>query len=187
MKAGPGRVRISGGELRGRWVSVPTGARPTEGQVREALCSIWRDRISGARVLDLFAGSGAVALEALSRGAASALACDADGRAIRTLQETAKAWGVIGLRALRMDLLAGLTRLASDERPFDLIFADPPYAFDAYEQLLSQAEPLLAEDGELALEHAVRASLPATVGKLERFDERRYGAAALSFWRRVTP
>ena len=64
MKPG---VRITGGEFRGRGLAVPPGARPTEGRVREALFSIWNDRIEGARVLDLFAGSGVVGLEALGR------------------------------------------------------------------------------------------------------------------------
>src|SRR6185436_4144983 len=73
-------VRVTGGEHRGRGLAVPPGARPTEGRVREALFSIWSDRLEGARVLDLFAGSGVVGLEALGRGALSALAVDGNLR-----------------------------------------------------------------------------------------------------------
>ena len=79
-------VRVTGGAHRGRGLAVPPGARPTEGRVREALFSIWSDRLEGARVLDLFAGSGVVGLEAVGRGALSALLIDEDLRAVKTLE-----------------------------------------------------------------------------------------------------
>jgi 16S rRNA (guanine966-N2)-methyltransferase len=175
-------VRIMGGELRGRGLAVPPGARPTEGRVREALFSIWRDRLDGARVLDLFAGSGAVGLEALGRGALSALAVDSDLRAVKIVEENAARVGLKALEIRRLTLPATLGRLA-DAAPFDLVFADPPYGFAAYEGLLQGAAPLLAPDGEIAVEHSARRELPVEVGPLTRVDVRRYGESAVSFYR----
>jgi 16S rRNA (guanine(966)-N(2))-methyltransferase RsmD len=149
--------------------------------VREALFSIWGDRLEGARVLDLFAGSGVVCLEALSRGALSVLCADADLRAIKVLEENAARLGG-GIEVRRLTLPAGLTRLTG---PFDLIFADPPYAFEGYEDLLAGIVPLLAPDGEIVIEHSSRRDLPVEAGPLVRADIRKYGESALSFYRRI--
>jgi 16S rRNA (guanine966-N2)-methyltransferase len=177
-------VRIMGGDFRGRGLAVPPGARPTEGRVREALFSIWRDRLEGARVLDLFAGSGAVALEALGRGALSALAVDADLRAVKIVEGNAARLGEGLLEIRRLTLPDGLARLVEQGAgPFDLVFADPPYGFDAYAEILQAVVPLLASDGEVAVEHSSRWELPMEVGPLTRVDVRRYGESAVSFFR----
>ena len=164
---------------------MPPGARPTEGRVREALFGIWSERREGARVLDLFAASGAVGLEALGRGALSLLAVDDDPRAVRLLRANAEALGVFGAGAAirRLTLPGGLARLAAEGLgPFDLVFADPPYRFDAHAELLAGVAPLLAADGEVAVEHSSRADLPPEAGRLVRADVRRYGESALSFY-----
>jgi 16S rRNA (guanine(966)-N(2))-methyltransferase RsmD len=177
-------VRISGGEFRGRSLAVPPGARPTEGRVREALFSIWHDRLEGARILDLFAGSGAVALEALSRGALSALAVDGDLRAVKTLESNADRLGERLLEIRRLSLPAGLAQLVEERAgPFDLVYADPPYNFAPYPELLQAIVPLLALDGEIAAEHTSRRELPIEIGSLTRVDVRRYGESAISFYR----
>lgn len=180
MKPG---VRITGGEGKGRSLAVPPGARPTEGRVREALFSIWQERLPGARVLDLFAGSGVVGLEAVGRGALSAVCADEDPRSVKAIERNAAALGTpVTIR--RLPLPAGLARLAR-EGPFDLIFADPPYAFQDYGKLLAAAASLLASDGEIAVEHSTRGELPLETGELVRVDVRRYGESSLSFYRRV--
>ncbi len=177
-------VRITGGDFRGRALAVPPGARPTEGRVREALFSIWRERLEGARVLDLFAGSGAVGLEALSRGALSILVVDADPRAMKTLQSNAERLGERLLEIRRLTLPAGLSRLVEERAgPFDLVYADPPYNFAPYPELLLAVAPLLAPDGEIAAEHSARRELPVEAGPLTRVDVRRYGESAISFYR----
>jgi len=176
-------VRITGGEFRGRGLTVPPGARPTEGRVREALFSIWSDRIENARVLDLFAGSGVVGLEALGRGALAVLAVDEGLRAVKTLEANAGKLGGRLLQIRRLTLPAGLVRL-TDEGPFDLVYADPPYNFDAYGELLEAVAPLLAQDGEVAVEHSARRDLALETGPLTRVDVRRYGESAISFYRR---
>ncbi len=183
MKPG---VRVSGGELRGRGLAVPPGARPTEGRVREALFSIWGDRLAGARVLDLFAGSGVVGIEAAGRGALEVLAVDDDPRAARTIAENAGRLAAGAVAVRRLKLPAGLSRLAG--RSFDLVFADPPYAFSGYAALLAglmeNPAPLLVPDGEIVVEHSSRHDLPLEAGPLVRTDVRRYGESSLSFYRR---
>jgi 16S rRNA (guanine966-N2)-methyltransferase len=179
-------VRVAGGSFRGRSLAVPPGARPTEGRVREALFSIWSDRIDGARLLDLFAGSGVVGLEAAGRGALHVLAVEEDPRAVKTLAANAARLGERLIEIRRLSLPAGLARLAVEGAgPFDLVYADPPYSFSLYEDLLAGVEPLLAADGELAVEHSSRHALPLEAAGLVRVDTRRYGESALSFFRRL--
>lgn len=179
MKPG---VRVSGGELRGRGLAVPPGARPTEGRVREALFSIWGERTLGARILDLFAGSGVVGIEAAGRGALEVWAVDDDARAARTIAENAERLAPGAVTVRRMRLPAGLARLGG--RPFDLVFADPPYAFTGYAALLAAVAPILAADGEVVVEHSARLEPPVEAGPLVRTDVRRYGESGLSFYRR---
>jgi 16S rRNA (guanine966-N2)-methyltransferase len=175
-------VRITGGEFRGRGLAVPPGARPTEGRVREALFSIWSDRLAGARVLDLFAGSGVVGLEALGRGALSAIAVDQGLQAVKTLEANAGKLGEGLLEIRRLTLPEGLARLPPGA--FDLVYADPPYNFAAYGELLEAVAPLLATDAEIAVEHSSRRELAIEAGPLTRVDVRRYGESAISFYRR---
>jgi len=178
-------MRITGGEFRGRNLAVPPGARPTEGRVREALFSIWSGRLDGARVLDLFAGSGAVGLEAAGRGALTVLCVDESVPAVKTLEANAARLGEGLVEIRRLHLPPGLARLVSEGiGPFDLVYADPPYNFAPYDELLAGVAPLLAADAEVAVEHASRRSLPVEVGGLVRVDSRRYGEGTVSFYRR---
>lgn len=146
--------------------------------------SIWAPRLEGARFLDLFAGSGAVGFEALSRGAESAVFVDQDRSILAELRAACARLAVQQATVVEADLpteMARVKRAASQE--FNLIFADPPYGFTAYIALLESAAPFLGATGELAVEHAPTAELPARVGDLERRDRRRYGDCSLSFYR----
>ena len=186
MKTSKPGVRITGGGFRGRSLAVPPGARPTEGRVREALFSIWGDRLEGARVLDLFAGSGVVALEAAGRGAFTVLCVEEDLRAVKTLEANVALLGEKLVEIRRLTLPAGLVRLAAEgSGPFDLVYADPPYNFNLYAEVLSAVVPLLAADAEVAVEHSSRRSLPLETGGLVRAGSRRYGESAVSFYRRA--
>lgn len=180
MKPG---VRVTGGEHRGRGLAVPPGARPTEGRVREALFSIWGDRLEGARVLDLFAGSGVVGLEAVGRGAFSALLIDEDRRSVETLEANASRLGEKTVTIRRLTLPGGLGRLA-EAGLFDLVYADPPYNFQPYEALIAGTAALLAMDGEMVVEHSTRRDLPVEAGGMVRVDTRKYGESSLSFYRK---
>ncbi|MEM9292338.1 MAG: 16S rRNA (guanine(966)-N(2))-methyltransferase RsmD [Acidobacteriota bacterium] len=187
-RGGGGRLRLSGGAHRGRVLKVPAGARPTEARVREALFSSWGERLGGARLLDLYAGSGAIALEAAGRGALDVVAVEGNPKAAEMLEENRQALGETGIvRVLRLRLPLGLAKLRQRaERPFDLIFADPPYAFTDHPGLLGALEPLLAAEGEAVLEHDSRRDPPLVVGSLVRVRKRRYGECALSSYRRAT-
>ena len=111
-------VRLSGGTHGGRTVAVPPGARPTEGRVREALFSIWGSRLDGCRFLELYAGSGAVGLEAAGRGAFEVLCLDASPRAVQTLEANRDALKEKAVTVRRANLPAALHRLAEE----DLLF-----------------------------------------------------------------
>src|SRR5580704_10361428 len=121
-------MRVSGGELRSREIRVPRGRaiRPTPGRVKEALFSIVGDRICDATILDLYAGTGAIGFEALSRGAARATFVEAHGPTAALLRRTAERLGV----AERATVVAGRAERVAARLggPFDIVYADPPYA-----------------------------------------------------------
>jgi 16S rRNA (guanine(966)-N(2))-methyltransferase RsmD len=151
--------------------------------VREALFSIWQERMPGARVLDLFTGSGAFALEALGRGARAAVLVEGDPQVMRTVKENVAALGVRATaRVYRMRLPAGLGVLAEREEPFDLAFVDPPYGFQGAGRLLAVLAPLLAADGSIAFEHGARDEPPASPAGWELVETRAYGGSCLSFY-----
>ncbi len=177
-------MRISGGEHRGRLLRVPRGVRPTGGRVREALFSIWSDRLAGARFLDLFAGSGGVGLEALSRGAQTVVLVERSASVLEALEENRTQVGP-GARVVRGVLPGALgPKLLPAKGLFDLAFADPPYAFEGWNDLLSRLAPLLASEASTAIEHSVRRDVPETVGELEVTDRREYGESVLTFYSR---
>lgn len=174
-------VRISAGELKGVRLEVPSGVRPTGQRVREALFSRWQSRLPGAAVLDLFAGSGAVGLEAVSRGADSVLCVDIDKAVHRELVKATDRLAPEVAGARRASLPEELRRVASG-RVFDLVFADPPYAFTGWQELLEALEDLCHPAGEAVMEHSSRVELPSETGGLERRSTRRYGDSCLSFY-----
>ena len=136
-----GVLRIIGGRWRGRRIAVPDqpGLRPTPDRVRETLFNWLQPVIVGARCLDLFAGSGALALEALSRGAAEVVAVEQNPLVADGLREVAGKLGTDGLEIMRGDAQAYLERVP---RPFDVVFLDPPFGSD----LLSHMPGLLERD-----------------------------------------
>jgi 16S rRNA (guanine966-N2)-methyltransferase len=154
-------LRIIGGSWRGRKLRFPAGTpvRPTPDRVRETLFNWLGARVAGARCLDLFAGSGALGLEALSRGAAHVTFVELDATAARALEATLAAWGAQSAHVQRSDARLYLGRAP---QAFDLVFLDPP--FDS--QLLPEAAALLEQRGWLApgalvyLESPARAALP---------------------------
>lgn len=175
-------VRIFAGRLRGRWLEVPASARPSAGRLREALMSTWQVRLPGARVLDLFAGSGAAGIEAWSRGASQVVLVEQDRSALRVLRANAALATPTEVTVLAGDASSELRRLAERGACFDLVFADPPYAQIEAVELLSAIAPVLADEGELALEHAARLDLPDAVAGLSKRRTRRHGEGALSFF-----
>jgi 16S rRNA (guanine966-N2)-methyltransferase len=166
-------VRIVGGRLGGRRIAPPPGnvTRPTSERVREALTSALaaRGAIEGARVLDLFAGSGALGFEMLSRGAAHAVFVERDAKVAEHIRRAAAELGVLDeVEILREDALKSRGQSAILARgPFQLVLADPPYrqAEAAATALASLCRAgLLAEDAVLLLEHAAKGALPLPEG-----------------------
>jgi 16S rRNA (guanine966-N2)-methyltransferase len=178
------QLRLGEGSLRGRRLPVPAGVRPSVGRVREALWSIWRRRIAGSSFLDLYAGSGAVGLEALALGASLVVLVEGRTTVTRPLRHNLDRLAPAGRwRLERGRLPEHLGTMAGAGERFDLVFADPPYAFARYEELLVGVAAVLAAGGELAVEHSTRRGLPETAGGLERTDVRRYGESGLAFFR----
>ncbi len=177
-------VRFAGGRHRGRRLEMPFGdVRPTEGRVREALFSVWQSHLEEASVLDLFAGSGAVGLEALGRGAGRAVLVEASARGLRALQSNLRTFGEGRGELLKRRLPARLPELESG---FDLIFADPPYDFPRLEEVIVAARDWISAEGELCVEHSRRRPLPEPIAGWRRRDLRCYGESCLSFYRPVS-
>lgn len=169
------------GQWAGRRLDAAPGTRPTTERAREALFSIWQSKVEGTRFLDLFCGSGAVGLEALSRGAASAVLVDRDAGVLRVTAGNQRRLAADRSATRRIDLPRGLLA-ARGLSEFGLVFADPPYAFEDWEALLEAIDACLSEDGEVALEHEAAVSLPPRVKRLTATSRRRYGGSALSFY-----
>jgi 16S rRNA (guanine966-N2)-methyltransferase len=178
--------RIIGGAAGGRRLAVAPGrmTRPTSDRAREGLFATVeaiRGGLTGARVLDLYAGSGAVGLEALSRGATDVLLVEADARAARVIRENAAALGLAGARVVndRADRL--LARGPGDLARRDFVFADPPYRVSDSElaRVLSALADWLAPGALVAVERATRSGAPAWPAGYETDRSRRYGEATV--------
>lgn len=159
-------MRIIAGECKGRRLKAPSwpGLRPTSDKLRETLFNIVAPHTAGARVLDLFAGTGAVGLESLSRGASLAVFVESDRRAAALIAENAEHCGTADRCAIIRDTVARALEKPIVGDPFDLIIVDPPYDFEPLAAVLDAAAPHLAADGRLVLEHARRRDVPAAAG-----------------------
>ncbi|MDP9093315.1 MAG: 16S rRNA (guanine(966)-N(2))-methyltransferase RsmD [Actinomycetota bacterium] len=183
-------MRIVGGVAKGRRLAVPArGTRPTSDRAREAMFSSLVELIDieGVRMLDLFAGSGAVGLEALSRGAASATFVESDRAACEVLRHNIDAVGLGGAQVHRRPAATYLVAGGADQ-PFDLVFADPPYAFGEQQLgvlLTTLAEPpWLAEHAVVVVERSARGPQPLWPESIEAMKHKRYGEGALWYGRR---
>lgn len=176
-------IRITGGEAKGRQIKVPEGlsVRPTASKMRQALFNILIGKVEGADFLDLCAGTGAMGIEALSRGASSLIAVDESARNVRAIENA--------LRALKFDaeVIAGDVRDVVARLPaehFDIIFADPPYKTKlpgAIVELVDRKR-LLRPGGVLAVEHTRDYKFPENLSTLVFAKKREYGQSAFSFF-----
>ena len=158
---GPRVLRIISGRHRGRRLTFPAGIdiRPTPDRVRETLFNWLQPRIEGARVLDLFSGSGALGLEALSRGAAHVTFVERDRRACVAIETLAREWRESAFRVVSGDALAWLTRAI--DGAYDIVFLDPPYDAElAGPAAAALAGGWLAPDARVYLERRARAAPP---------------------------
>ncbi|EST33724.1 16S rRNA (guanine(966)-N(2))-methyltransferase RsmD [Streptomyces roseochromogenus] len=182
-------TRVIAGRAGGRRLSVPpgTGTRPTSDRAREGLFSTWQSLLGGpldgARVLDLYAGSGAVGLEALSRGASHTLLVEADARAARTVRENVKNLGLPGAE-VRAGKAEQVIKTAPPAAPYDIVFLDPPYAVtdDDLREILLTLRSLgwIAKDALVTVERSTRGGAFHWPDGFEALRSRRYGEG--TFW-----
>jgi len=176
-------IRITTGSLRGRRIPVPKhDVRPTSERARQAFFNIVGERIGGAKFLDLFAGSGIFSFEAISRGAVESLAIDSSRRGNLQIEKTAKDFGV-QVRTVTADVLAGIKRVAGEV--FDVVYADPPYAYEHHDDLLMALDTnlKLAPAGMVAIEHRRRTDPFKTPLNQLKFDRRaEYGEVWITFF-----
>lgn len=178
-------MRVIAGSARGRQLKTPKGTsvRPTSDKVRGAIFSILLSQrdLADAAVLDLFAGTGALGIEALSRGASRAVFVEKDSRTADLIRENVELCGltdasrIVRADAERLDLATLGT--------FDLVFADPPYALVLESTALGSLAVTVGEGGIAMIEHGIDAPPPVPQG-LEAFDAREYGDTGLTFYRR---
>lgn len=179
-------TRIIGGLAGGVRLHVPShGTRPTSERVREALFGALdaRSLCDGARVLDLFAGSGALGLEAASRGAESIVLVERDRTAAKVAERNAESVARSGAARALVEQVSASQYLQRSARRFDLVFIDPPYDLPAVELagVLAELAPLLEHPAVVVVEQARRAGSPELPGDLELERERRYGDTTLHF------
>jgi len=176
-------VRIIAGAFKGRRLDTPDweGLRPTSDKLRETLFNILAPRIAGARVLDGYAGTGAVGIEALSRGAAHVTFVEQDRRAAALIAANLEKCRIANAYAIiQSTVLQAIDRLRR-EPAFDVILLDPPYASDFHEALQHLGD-IVKPDGVVVLEHAKRAEPPVAAGRLARVRSVKSGDSALTFY-----
>ena len=178
-------MRIIAGESRGRRIEAPEGknTRPTLDRVRENLFNMLQGEVPGSRVLDLFSGSGALSLEALSRGANEAVLSDRDRNAVRVQHKNIEALGYEDCTTvLCADWKTSVKELREQGRLFDLVFLDPPYSMTDLRDVFRSLEPLLSEQALIILEHKA-GEHPETGAGFSCVRERNWGYCGVSFFR----
>lgn len=175
-------VRISGGTARGIPLTEPRGVRlrPTSGLVREAVFNILSERVDDAQVLDLFAGTGALGIEALSRGAAHATFYEAEAGAVTAILASLARTGFNERARVVRGRLPGA--LGGLQQRFDIIFLDPPYGDEAAEPTLMTVDRLLEPGGIVVYEHASRYNPPERPARLRQTERRVYGDTAIALY-----
>lgn len=182
-------MRIAGGIYGGRILAVPKSdaVRPTQDRVREALFSMLAGEVPGAAFLDLFAGSGAVGLEAVSRGAALAVFVERDVRHLETIKKNIATLGATGVKTIRADAYKWIASYLG--QGFDIVFADPPYALgekNGYESVLATlAERGVVKPGGIFVAEMTAAQSVGDTPGWELFRDREYGKTRLCVWRRA--
>lgn len=183
-------MRIIGGEYRSRLIAMPKGVviRPTQDRVREAVFNMLGD-VTDKVVLDLFAGSGAFGMEAISRGAARAVFVDNNSRCTDTIRANLESLGIEEYRydIIRAHALSAFPRLVKEDERFDLVFVDPPYYKDMARKSLINIDSydILTQIGVVIVEHFKKDSLLAPLETLFQEKERLYGDTAITIYRRI--
>jgi 16S rRNA (guanine(966)-N(2))-methyltransferase RsmD len=176
-------MRIIAGALKGRRLTAPTwdGLRPTSDKLRETLFNLLAPRVPGARLLDGYAGTGAVGIEAMSRGAGEVTFVEHDRRARVLIAKNVADCGIAEGYAIIGSTVLHAIETLRDGPAFDIVFLDPPYASDIHD-VLQTVGAIVKEDGIVIVEHARRSQPPAAAGALRRTREVRSGDSSLSIY-----
>ncbi|MDH7479654.1 MAG: 16S rRNA (guanine(966)-N(2))-methyltransferase RsmD [Syntrophomonadaceae bacterium] len=182
-------MRVIAGSVRGFRLQAPPGqrTRPTADRVKEALFNILAPYLSDRRVLDLFAGSGALGIEALSRGAGRAVFVEKDAAALRALRANLASTGMVErAEVLPLDVSIAIKNLQDRDEKFDLVFLDPPYRQGLIDSTLEKlaARPLLAPHGLVVAESSEREPVPDVVAGFKCYRRETYGDTRLHFFHR---
>ncbi len=185
-------MRIVAGSAKGRVLAAPKSddvIRPTADRVRETLFNVLGQRCDGLTVLDLFAGTGALGLEAVSRGAIKAVLVDRGPEALELCRQNVAALKFEDrVEILKASALEAVAALGRKKAIFELVFSDPPYALNAGVSVLEalQAAKIVSEGGVAVIEHGKEEQLPERVGEFVQIDERDFGTAIVTMFR-LTP
>jgi 16S rRNA (guanine966-N2)-methyltransferase len=177
-------MRVIAGSLKGRRLKSPSwsGLRPTSDKLRETLFNILATRIAGARVLDGYAGTGAIGIEALSRGADAVTFVEREPRALELVADNLERCGLReGYAIIRADISRALARLRDAGDAFDIVLLDPPYA-DEPDDVLNAATGVMCAGGVLVIEHRKDRPTPLSAGRLMRTRQVASGDAMLTFY-----
>ena len=184
-------MKIIGGTFRGRNFFMPQGVRPTQDKTRKAIFDIIGQDLEGMVFLDLFAGSGAVGLEAVSRGAKRVIFVENDPRCVEVLQDNLTALNIASLkegaffyRVICADVFFTTKRFHKESERFDIIFSDPPYGRDLAKKTLKTlgAYDILSANSLIIVQHDKREILPDCEGRIFRIREKKYGDSLLSIF-----
>lgn len=180
-------LRVIGGSCKGRRLATVRGqaTRPTSDRVRESIFNILMGRLAGSVVLDLFAGTGALGIESLSRGAVRALFVDNSRQALATIDKNVTVCGLTPLSSIiRWDIRKNLACLKREEPGPNLVFMDPPYhqGYEVKTLAHLRAAGVLPDGAVVVIEHAASDDLPENIAFFSRNDYRRYGGTAVSFF-----
>ena len=180
-------MRITSGTLKNRKIKSRGGkeTRPTLERIKEAIFSIIGDKITDARFLDLYSGTGNMAIEALSRGASRAVMIEQDKEALRIIIDNVNDLKLDGkCRAYKNDVIRAIEILGRKNEKFDIIFMDPPYQDNVTKKVLKAIEKanILTEDGVIICEHHLLEDLEDNIASFRKTDERKYNKKILTFY-----
>lgn len=183
-------MRVIGGIHRGRRLVTVGGlaVRPTSDRLRETLFNILAPQIRGTRFLDICAGSGAVGIEALSRGASEVTFIERSRHACAVIEANLASLGISQATIIKQDAAASLKKLARESALFDIAFFDPPYSSEIYAKVMDQlgSGEVLTPEALVIVEHRVKTPTVPQYGSLRTFREVKQGESALAFFRKVT-
>lgn len=181
-------MRVISGKVRGLKLNAPKNddVRPTTDRVKESLFNIINSYIMDSKILDLFAGTGSLGIECLSRGAQKCVFVDISRDSIEIVKSNIRKARVENESVIvNADFKDAITKIQATKDKFDVIFMDPPYYKDMFISALEKIDQadLLIEDGIIVIEHDTKDSFPETIGRLEKSKSKKYGNTTLTFYK----